>query len=119
MGHRSLQDEGIKAYVQHRVAESTYDLGLEQNLGMDSSGAYGFDTVTLGWSGSGGPTFSHTVVSAYADTLYFIGFFGLQPIPTNFTDFSNPQLSYMQYLKNQSLIPSTSYAYTAGNKYRE
>ena len=100
------------------VPKSTYDLGLEQNLNMDSSGEFGFDTVTLGWAGSGGPTYSHAVVAEYADPRYWIGMFGLKPLPTNFSDMASPQLSYMQYLKNSSQIPSTSYGYTAGNQYR-
>jgi len=100
------------------VPKSTYDLGLEQNLDLDSSGEFGSDTVTLGWAGSGGPTYSHAVVAEYADPRYWIGMFGLKPLPTNFSDMASPQLSFMQYLKNSSQIPSTSYGYTAGNQYR-
>lgn len=47
-----------------------------------------------------------------------LGVFGLGPIPTNFSDFNDPQPSYMYSIKNQSLIPSLSYGYTAGAPYR-
>jgi len=45
------------------------------------------------------------------------GMFGLGPKPTNFSDFNDPQPSYMWSLKNQSIIPSLSYGYTAGASY--
>jgi len=48
---------------------------------------------------------------------FMIGVFGLGPKPTNFSDFNDPQPSYMWSLKNQSLIPSLSYSYTAGASY--
>ena len=43
---------------------------------------------------------------------------GLNPRPSNFTNFSNPVPSYLSSLKTQGLIPSLSWAYTAGNQYR-
>lgn len=42
----------------------------------------------------------------------------MKPIPTNFTNFVEPQPSWMQSLENTSAIPSLSYGYTAGNQYR-
>ena len=93
-------------------------MGLEDNLGLDTSGVFGYDSVTLGWQGSGGPTDNHTVISTYADPTYWIGQFGLKPIPTNFTIFTNPQPSFMENMRNWSIIPSQSYGYTAGNQYR-
>jgi hypothetical protein len=47
-----------------------------------------------------------------------LGVFGLGPKPTNFSDFNEPQPSYMWSLKNQSLIPSLSFGYSAGAPYR-
>ena len=32
----------------------TFALGLETNLGYDENGLYGYDTIALGWQGSGG-----------------------------------------------------------------
>ena len=45
--------------------------------------------------------------------------FGLGPLPTNFSGFDQPQPSYMSTLKNQSLIPSLSFGYSAGASYRD
>lgn len=43
---------------------------------------------------------------------------GLNPRPSNFSDYSDPIPSYLSNLKTGSFIPSLSWAYTAGNQYR-
>ena len=95
-----------------------YELVLESNLGYNASGEFGFDTVGIGWQGSGGPILEHQVVAGIATEDFWLGSFGLTPRPTNFSDFNNPQPSFMETLKNKSLIPSLSWAYTAGAQYR-
>lgn len=49
---------------------------------------------------------------------YYIGMLGLNPRPTNFSDFNHPQPSYLSLLYENSKIPSLSYSYTAGAQYR-
>lgn len=44
--------------------------------------------------------------------------FGLNPRPTNISNFSDPSPSYISNLKEKSLIPSLSWSYSAGNRYR-
>ncbi|KAK4546905.1 hypothetical protein LTR36_001637 [Oleoguttula mirabilis] len=100
------------------VPNSIFSFDLEDNLGRDTTGNAGFDTVGLGWQGSGAPTALHSIVFSIADSQYWIGELGLNPRPTNFTTFTDPQLSLMQLLKNNNTIPSLSYGYTAGNQYR-
>ncbi|KAF4626713.1 hypothetical protein G7Y89_g11441 [Cudoniella acicularis] len=100
------------------ISSSIYDLGLEEQFGLSGKGRYGFDDVTLGWQGSGGPTLKNQTVAGIATKDFYMGLFGLVPRPSNFTNFNNPIPSFMQNLRNQSLIPSTSWAYTAGNQYR-
>ena len=97
---------------------SIYQTGLEMNLGLDSSGYVGYDVATLGWQGSGGPKVDHSIIWNIEDGNYWLGVFGLNPRPTNFTSFTNPQTSFIQTLVNNKKIPSTSWAYTAGNQYR-
>ncbi|KUJ11683.1 acid protease [Mollisia scopiformis] len=94
-----------------------YGLGLESNLGYSGNGRYGFDDITLGFQGSGGPTLKNQTVAGVATKDFFMGIFGLKPLSSNFTSFNDPIPSFMQNLKNQSMIPSTSWAYTAGNQY--
>ena len=49
---------------------------------------------------------------------FYFGVFGLNPRPTNFTTYNDPVPSYMSNLKEKNIIPSLSWAYTAGNQYR-
>ena len=106
----------------------TYALGLETNLGYDGAGSYGLDTVALGLSNdTGGPTLRSQVVATLTLNLFYTGLFGLGTQPTNFTasqDSNNltdtiPYPSFLTTMKNQSLIPSLSWAYTAGAAYSE
>lgn len=93
-----------------------FDLLMEENLGEDqyANGDYGFDTVGLDDSPSG-PTLPHQVVAGIATEDFWLGYFGLGPKPINFTA-EIP--SFMKILADQGLIPSLSYGYTAGTKYR-
>ncbi|KAL8853710.1 MAG: hypothetical protein Q9221_001521 [Calogaya cf. arnoldii] len=54
----------------------TFSIGLEAHLGYSSNGKYGFDTVALGWPGSGGPSLDHQLVAGIAAKEYYLGQFG-------------------------------------------
>ena len=86
----------------------------ESLLGYGGNAYYGYDSITLGWQGSGLSTLSHQIVAGIATTDFYIGSLGLSPIPMNFTTYNDPQPSMLKTLKNESLIPSLSWAYTAG-----
>ncbi|KAI4265003.1 MAG: hypothetical protein L6R38_009717 [Xanthoria sp. 2 TBL-2021] len=117
-----------------RNATDGFTLGLENNLGYSGEGQYGFDTVTLGWQGSGGPSLDDQIVASIGTNMFFLGIFGtccvklsnyssspkpgLNPRPSNFSTFTDPKPSYLSNLKKQNMIPSLSWAYTAGNQYR-
>lgn len=109
------------SWVQNiaNVSSNIYYLGLESTLGYEGAGEYGFEKITLGWQGSGGPTLANQTIAGIATKDFYLGLFGLTPRPSNFTNFDDPIPSYLQNLRNQSLIPSTSWSYTAGNQYRE
>jgi hypothetical protein len=96
-----------------------YELYIESNLGYTGNGEYGFDTIALGWQGSGGPSLNNQTLAGIATKEFYFGVFGVNPRPSNFTNFDHPFPSYIENLRNQSLIPSTSWAYTAGNQYRK
>ncbi|RDL35259.1 uncharacterized protein BP5553_07190 [Venustampulla echinocandica] len=100
------------------VSSSIYGLDLEAGLGYTGKGRYGFDDIGLGWQGSGGPTLHNQTIAGIATKDFFLGLFGLNPRPSNFTNYNHPIPSFMQALQNQSMIPSLSWAYTAGNQYR-
>jgi hypothetical protein len=94
-----------------------YDLILESQLNYTGNGLYGLDTVGLMVDGNA--TFENQVVAGIATKAYYLGIFGLGPKPSNFSNFENPQPSLMQTMKNQEVIPSVSFAYTAGASYRQ
>lgn len=101
------------------VENSIFNLGIEINLGLDTTATAGFDTITLGWQGSGGPSVEHSTIFSLEVQDYWVGIFGLNPAPTNFSGrFNDPQPSFIQQLVNNDTIPSLSYGYTAGNQYR-
>ena len=104
-----------------------YSLGLEANLGYNDPGSYGLDTVALGMSNaSGGPTLQDQVVAGLVTYDFYTGLFGLGDQPVNLTasqDYRNlsdtvPRPSFLTTMKTQNLIPSLSWAYTAGAIYR-
>lgn len=95
-----------------------YVTSIEQNLGYVGNAQYGWDAVSLGGLGEGGPTLKNTTVGATAVYDFYLGLFGLNPKPTNWTTFDNSSPSYMTQLKEQKLIPSVSFGYTAGAPYR-
>ncbi len=97
-----------------------YSLGIEFNLNYRDTGTYGLDTVALGMASSiGGSPLDSQVVAGIETYTYYVGMFGLGPQPTNFTDFSEPHPSFLSTLKSNQLIPSLSWGYTAGARYRE
>lgn len=72
--------------------------------------------------GSGGPTLQNQVIGAYAaapNGQLFLGEFGVNPQPTNFSTIENGQASFLTSLKDQGMISSLSVGYTAGAPYRE
>ncbi|KAI7303657.1 acid protease [Hortaea werneckii] len=96
-----------------------YDLYIEQNLNYTGNNAiFGYDVVGLGGNGTDGPTLKNTTVGALAVEDFYLGLFGVNPKPTNFSSDGEPSPSYMSKLKDQEYIPSISAGYTAGAKYR-
>ncbi|MCJ1455419.1 hypothetical protein MMC28_005774 [Mycoblastus sanguinarius] len=100
------------------TANGTFNLEIEANLGYSGNGEYGYDTVILGWQGSGGPSLDQQIIAGIATPEFWLGIFGLSPLPTNFTNFNHPVPSFISTLKEKSMIPSLSWSYTAGNQYR-
>ena len=95
-----------------------YQLWIEKNLELSGNGEYGWDTVGLGLPGEEGPTLQNTTVGTLISSDFWLGHFGVNPKPTNFTNFTDPSPSYMSLLFEQNLIPSVSFGYTAGAQYR-
>jgi len=100
------------------IEQGYYRLWLEQNINLGGNGYFGYDTVALGLPGQNGPTIHNATVGTVISWDFWLGHFGVNPKPTNFSAFADPAPSYMTYLFEQNLIPGMSFGYTAGNKYR-
>lgn len=96
-----------------------YQLWLEKNLGLLGNGQYGYDTVGLGNTAQEGPTLKNTTIGTLISQNFWLGHFGINPKPTNFSAFSDPSPSYLTYLFEGNQIPSLSWGYTAGAAYRK
>jgi hypothetical protein len=96
-----------------------YGVEMESRLGYAVNGSYGRDTVGLMVQNSGGPSMTDQVVGSIAKSVFYVGLFGLDPRPLNFSDFDYPQRSYISTLKDEEIISSISYGYTAGSYYSQ
>ena len=94
-----------------------YELSTEQYLNLSAEATVGNDTLGLGIQGSGGPILQNQVIGGFTDTDFYLGYFGVNSAVINFTN-AQSQPSYLTTLRNQNLIPSVSFGYTAGNQYR-
>ncbi|KAJ4381305.1 hypothetical protein N0V86_003654 [Didymella sp. IMI 355093] len=100
-----------------------YGVDLEEALNMTAEGLFGFDYVALAsaqdsYSDGNVTSIDRQVVAAVADMDYFMGVLPLGTVQPSFSSLSEPQESLMWNLRNNSRIPSLSYGYTAGAKYR-
>jgi hypothetical protein len=89
----------------------------ESGLGLTGNAFYGFDTVELGLGGL--PMLQAQLVAGLATNDFWLGSLGLSPVPFNFTTLNDPVPSMLGSLRNRSLIPSSSWGYTAGAFYRD
>lgn len=102
-------------------ADNLYELPLqaESSLGYSGNALVGFDNVTLGWMGSGGPPLNNTVVAGFATKDFFVGQLGLNARPVNISDFNDQHSSPLTALFEDDKIPSLTWSYTAGAPYRQ
>ncbi|CAG8959462.1 hypothetical protein HYFRA_00001360, partial [Hymenoscyphus fraxineus] len=100
------------------LSSNIYALTLESELGYTGKGRYGFDHISFSWQSRDGIIVKNQTVAGVATKDFYMGLLGLTPNPSNFGSYNNPIPSLMENMRNMSLIPSISWAYTAGNQYR-
>ena len=103
--------------------KGNYTLSVDTNLGLNSTldeGAYGLDSLALGWQGSGLPTLHNQTIAGTTSTDFWIGLFGISPYPTNLSGFNTDDSypTYLQSLRATGVIPSLTWGYTGGAQYR-
>lgn len=93
-----------------------YYLMTEQDV-ITAPGMYGTDTVKIGRSGdtAHNASLADQAVAGISQTSFFLGSLGLSSAATNISGTFTPSL--LASMKNQSIIPSMSYGYTAGQSY--
>jgi hypothetical protein len=94
-----------------------YEFAIEQNLGYSGNSRFGYDYVRLPGAQTALPAVNSTI-GGFAVDDFHLGLLGLNPRSTNFSTDGSGSPSYMGSLRQQNLIPSTSFGYTAGASYR-
>jgi hypothetical protein len=96
-----------------------YEVDLEQSLNLTANAAFGFDTVALGPAANGASNLAleGQVVAGVPDPDYPLGHIPLG-VPESSFGGGNAIDAFLPNLRNQSRIPSLSFSYTAGAKYR-
>ncbi|KAH7359891.1 aspartic peptidase domain-containing protein [Pyrenochaeta sp. MPI-SDFR-AT-0127] len=117
---QSSQNIGFQANVSTSwSAIGQYDVDLEDALGYAAKGFFGFDKVSLGPAAEGASlSLDRQVVAGVADPSYYMGVLPLGQAESSFSSLSQSIDSLLYQLRNTTKIPSLSYAYTAGAKYR-
>lgn len=97
-----------------------YDVDLERHLNYTARGIFGYDKVALGSVGDhdGQTALEHQVVGGVADMSYYLGHIPLGMTVSKFSSLSESIEPFISRLRNATKIPSLSFAYTAGAKYR-
>ncbi|KAK4239380.1 acid protease [Achaetomium macrosporum] len=92
-------------------------VGLEANLGYEQRAQFGLEHLGIGLTG---PNFTNQTIAGIATPEpFYLGIFGINPQPLNFSSLGNySSPSFLTTLKDQKKIPSLSWSYTAGAKYR-
>ncbi|KAF2799538.1 acid protease, partial [Melanomma pulvis-pyrius CBS 109.77] len=110
---------GLQVNVSTTWSEiGIYYLDVRPEVNFTGKGLYGLENLGLMVQNSGGPTLEKQVVAGVKTKTIYTGLFGLSPKASNFSEFNNPQPSYMTTLKNSKTIPSLSFGYTAGAYYK-
>ena len=112
----------LRGYLFLLNASSTWNntglyglvLTEEAELGYSGNANFGYDNLILGRPGDGLPALYHQVIEGFATKDFYIGSFGLSPHAVNISTLNDPQPSFLGALSQQNKIPSTSWAYTAG-----
>ncbi|QIX00452.1 hypothetical protein AMS68_005969 [Peltaster fructicola] len=87
------------------------------NLYGNDNAYFGFDTVRIGPNGS--TVLNQQLVGAMGSNDFWHGVLGLSPYPMNFSDYNTPVTGFLGSMRDQGLVNSTSWAYTAGKSYSQ
>jgi hypothetical protein len=96
-----------------------YNVETESRLNIFAGAIFGYDKVALGPAAdSKSLSLDRQVIAGVAETSYYMGHIPLGVPDSSFSSLSQSIDSFIHQLRNQTKIPSLSFAYTAGAKYR-
>lgn len=96
-------------------------MGADSQLGNTGYAQYGLDNLTFGSTGvdlPGAIIGSINTTGLVNTTQYLLGYFGVGVVPGSFGS-SLPLSAISGLVEKEDAIPSHSYGFTAGAKYRE
>ncbi|KAK3986840.1 aspartic peptidase domain-containing protein [Cladorrhinum sp. PSN332] len=92
-------------------------VGLGAHLGYSQTAQWGLDDLGIGLSGP--KIESQSIAGIATPEPFYLGIFGLNNQPVNFSSLGNQSTpSFLTSLRDRNKIPSLSWSYTAGAKYR-
>ncbi|KAK4151233.1 acid protease [Chaetomidium leptoderma] len=92
-------------------------VGLEANLGYEQRAQFGLEHVAIGLTGPGFD--NQTVAGIATPEPFYLGILGINNQPLNYSSLGNHSSpSFFTTMKEQKKIPTLSWSYTAGAKYR-
>ena len=78
------------------------------------NGQFGYDTLHFGVA-PGLPSIEHQLIVGLVSKSLYVASLGIHPVATNLTDYEHPIPSLLTTLKQQQLVSSLSWAYSAGS----
>ena len=98
--------------------QGLFSLVSGENYDIHANGDFGFDTISLGLPGSAATAkVDHQIVAGIAAKDFYLANWGIRPASTNLTTLNDPIPSLLNSLRDQSIIPSLSWGFTAGAYY--
>ncbi|KAF2017234.1 acid protease [Aaosphaeria arxii CBS 175.79] len=118
---QSSQSPGFRANNSKSWSQiGIFGVDLEERLNINITGQFGYDNIALGDAAAGSEALAldRQVVTGIAEMDYFLGHIPLGITKSSFNSLGLAIDSFIYQLREQSKIPSISFAYTAGARYR-
>ena len=116
------QQDGLFSYNDSSTWEEKGKYKLprqaETSLGYSGTSLVGFDNVILDGTRSGGPSITNSMITNVVDKSFVLSHLGLNHQPLNFSTFDDQYPSLLTSLFEDKKIPSLTWSYTAGARYR-
>jgi hypothetical protein len=114
--HFGRQSTGYQATSSDYQELGLFSLESETELEPPRNGLYGLDSIGMGLASAESPVLLRQLVVGHMSESPYLSSLGLSPNPVGLG--SKPFAPYLASANTSGAIPSLSYSYTAGAKYR-